>query len=213
MTGRLPPPVPDQLLRRLADDRDAARARVEQLTTELADARHHLERLETTHQMLLDLAGAAGPPLPPAYRDILTVLADHPGGLRTKDVALALNLPATSKNTVEGIRAKLKRLVGRDLAEEPETGFFTIKRGPGSEHKERGCTELGRGGRSGSEAAAACADTRACPPNGHGALRSAFCSIESSVDVRARRFAAQSRRSGAQSNSRSVLAAVIIPVG
>ncbi|SFO34713.1 hypothetical protein [Actinomadura madurae] len=127
MTGR-PPPVPDQLLRRLADDRDAARARVERLTAELAEARHQLERLEVTHQTLLELAGAAGPPLPPAYRDILAVLADNPGGLRTKDVALALNLPATSKNTVEGVRAKLKRLVGRDLAEEPESGLFAIKR-------------------------------------------------------------------------------------
>jgi hypothetical protein len=128
VTGRPPPPVPDQLLHRLAEDRDAARARVERLTAELADARHQLERLEVTHQMLLELAGTAGPPLPPAYRDILDVLADHPDGLRPKDVALAVGLPATSKNTVEGIRAKLKRLVGRDLAEEPESGLFTIKR-------------------------------------------------------------------------------------
>jgi hypothetical protein len=128
VTGRPPPPVPDQLLRRLADDRDAARAEVERLTAELADARHRLERLEVTHQMLQELADAAGPPLPPAYRDILAVLADHPHGLRTKDIALALNLPAADKNTIEGIRAKLKRLVGRDLAEEPEPGLFTIKR-------------------------------------------------------------------------------------
>ncbi|GGU96044.1 hypothetical protein GCM10010182_10740 [Actinomadura cremea] len=128
MTGGPPPPVPDQLLRRLADDRDAARARVEQLTAELADARRHLERLEVTHQMLQELAGTAGPPLPPAYRDILDVLVGHPDGLRPKDVALALGQPTTSKNTIEGIRAKLKRLVGRDLAEEPEAGLFTIKR-------------------------------------------------------------------------------------
>ncbi|MFI0409190.1 hypothetical protein [Actinomadura sp. 3N508] len=33
-----------------------------------------MERLEVTHQMLLELAGAAGPPLPPAYRDILDLL-------------------------------------------------------------------------------------------------------------------------------------------
>ncbi|TDC74454.1 MarR family transcriptional regulator [Actinomadura sp. 7K507] len=127
MTGR-PPPVPDQLLRRLADDRDAARARVERLTAELANARQQLERLEVTHQTLLELAGAAGPPLPPAYRDILDVLTDHPDGLRPKDIALALALgqPTTSKNTIEGIRAKLKRLVGRDLAEEPQPELFAI---------------------------------------------------------------------------------------
>ncbi|MGI5202342.1 hypothetical protein ACQEU6_12325 [Spirillospora sp. CA-108201] len=38
---------------------------------------------------------AVGPPLPPAYRDILAVLADHPGYLRTED--LALNLTATPR--------------------------------------------------------------------------------------------------------------------
>ncbi|MFI0487029.1 hypothetical protein [Actinomadura sp. 9N215] len=124
---RPPPPVPDQLLRRLADDRDAARARVERLTAELADAWQQLDRLEVTYQTLLALAGTAGPPLPPAYQDILQVLTGHPDGIRPKDVALALNLPATSKNTIEGIRAKLKRLVGRDLATEPQPGLFAIK--------------------------------------------------------------------------------------
>ncbi|MFD0851953.1 hypothetical protein ACFQ07_06955, partial [Actinomadura adrarensis] len=101
---------------------------------ELAEARHQLERLEVTHQTLLELTGTdqsapepAAPQFPPAYRDILAVLADHPEGLRPKDIALALGQPATSKNTVEGIRAKLKRLVGRDLTEEPEPGLFTIK--------------------------------------------------------------------------------------
>jgi hypothetical protein len=56
----------------------------------------------------------------------LSVLTDHPDGIRRKDIALALNLLATSKNTVEGVRAKLKRLVGRDLATEPQPGLLTI---------------------------------------------------------------------------------------
>jgi hypothetical protein len=134
VSDRPPPPVPDQLLRHLAEHRDAARAEVDRLTAELAQARQHLDRLEVTHQTLLEVTGAAeqpprpaGPPLPPAYQDILGVLTDHPDGIRPKDLALALNLPATSKNTVEGIRAKLKRLVGRDLATELEPGLFAIK--------------------------------------------------------------------------------------
>jgi len=134
MTGPPRPPVPEQLLCHLAEHRDAARTEVDRLTAELADAQHLLTRLEVTHQTLLDLAGhdhplrPAEPALPPAYQDILGVLADHEHGIRTKDIALALNLPATSKNTIEGVRAKLKRLVGRDLATEPEPGLFTIKR-------------------------------------------------------------------------------------
>ncbi|MEV3924937.1 hypothetical protein [Actinomadura coerulea] len=38
--------------------------------------------------MLLEFAGATGPPLPPACRDDLAFLADHPGDLRTKDLDL-----------------------------------------------------------------------------------------------------------------------------
>lgn len=127
------PPVPEPLLRHLAAHRDTARAEVDRLTAELADAQQLLARLEVTHQTLLELADhdhpprSAQPPLPPAYHDILGILADHPNGIRPKDIALALNLPATSKNTVEGIRAKLKRLVGRDLATEPQPGLFTTK--------------------------------------------------------------------------------------
>jgi hypothetical protein len=133
MTGPPRPPVPEPLLRHLAEHRDAARAQVDRLTAELADAQQLLTRLEVTHQTLLDLAGhnhplrAAEPTLPPAYQDILGVLTDHPDGIRPKDIALALNLPTTGKNTIEGVRAKLKRLVGRNLATEPQPGLFAIK--------------------------------------------------------------------------------------
>ena len=131
-----PPPLPEDLLAHLTTRRDAAQTEVDALTAELADAREFLTRLDITRQTLLDLLGPATPPpepspadqpLPPAYTDILTVLAQHPDGLHPKDVALALDLPSTSKNTVEGIRAKLKRLVGRNLATEPEKGLFTAK--------------------------------------------------------------------------------------
>lgn len=92
------PPVPEPLLRHLAARRDAARTQVDRLTAELVDAQQLLTRLEVTHQTLLDLAGhdprPAAPPLPPAYQDILGVLTDHPDGIRPKDIALALNLPA-----------------------------------------------------------------------------------------------------------------------
>lgn len=131
-----PPPLPEDLLAHLTARRDTAQAEVDRLTAELADAREFLTRLDITRQTLLDLLGPAtpppepspaDPPLPPAYTDILTVPAQHPDGLHPKDVCLAIDLSSTSKNTVEGIRAKLKRLVGRDLATEPEKGLFILK--------------------------------------------------------------------------------------
>ncbi|GAA0948363.1 hypothetical protein GCM10009550_24620 [Actinocorallia libanotica] len=88
--------------------------------------------LGVTRQTLLDLLPPAPPEpdrprLPPAYQDLLAVLAQHPDGLHAREACLALGLPHTHKNTVEGIRAKLKRLVSRDLATEPKPGLFTIK--------------------------------------------------------------------------------------
>ncbi|MEU5884986.1 hypothetical protein [Spirillospora sp. NPDC047279] len=100
-----------------------------------AHSRQLLDHLEVTRQTLLAITRpqphgpepAAELQLPPGYSEILALLAGHPHGLHPKDIAAALGHDPTSKNTVEGIRAKLKRLVGRDLATEPQKGLFIIK--------------------------------------------------------------------------------------
>ncbi|WP_083959062.1 hypothetical protein [Herbidospora mongoliensis] len=131
----VPPPLPEPLLAHLTGLRDAAAAEIDRLTTALDHARQQLTRLDVTRQTLLDLLPPEAlpepepepPQLPTAYQDLLTVLARHPDGLTAREACLALGLPHTRKNTVEGVRAKLKRLVGRDLATEPKPGLFTIK--------------------------------------------------------------------------------------
>ncbi|WP_157429774.1 hypothetical protein [Actinomadura oligospora] len=129
------PELPEQLLRHLTRQRDAAQADVDRLTTELDHARQLLERLDITHQTLLAITRpqptgpgpVPQPQLPPGYSQILTLLAGHPTAStpRTSPTPSARTPPA--RNTVEGISAKLKRLVGRDLATEPQKGLFTIK--------------------------------------------------------------------------------------
>jgi hypothetical protein len=126
------PELPEPLLWHLTVLHQAAQAEVDRLTTELDAAQQQLTRLEITRQTLLDLLPPAPPEpdrprLPTAYQDLLAVLARHPDGLHAREACLALGLPHTHKNTVEGIRAKHKRLVSRDLATEPKPGLFTIK--------------------------------------------------------------------------------------
>ncbi|ROO87969.1 hypothetical protein EDD29_5618 [Actinocorallia herbida] len=127
-----PPPLPEPLLKHLTGLLDDAQAEVDRLTAELEAAHQQLTRLDVTRQTLLDLLPATPtepdpPQLPPAYQDLLAVLARHPDGLHAREACLALGLPHTHKNTVEGTRAKLKRLVSRDLANEPKPGLFTLK--------------------------------------------------------------------------------------
>ena len=47
------------------------------------------------------------------------------GGLRAKDVCQALGIGTEPKDT-EGIRAKLKRLVNRQILTETQPGLFTL---------------------------------------------------------------------------------------
>lgn len=131
--------VPAAVLEHLAERERHARAGLDRLHAAIAelsaqaeDAQHLLERLQLTRQTLLEITGqdpedttiSAGPAsLPAAYQDILTVLATAQGGLRAKDVCHALNLDDQPRD-VENMRAKLKRLVGRDLLTEPEPGLF-----------------------------------------------------------------------------------------
>ncbi|MFF8941832.1 transposase [Streptomyces sp. NPDC014864] len=98
------------------------REQIAQLTEQLATAEKTLERLEITRETVLELAGKAGlplpEPLPPGYRDILAAFEKADGALRAKDVCQALGT-RTEPRHVEGIRAKLKRLVSRDILTEP----------------------------------------------------------------------------------------------
>jgi hypothetical protein len=56
-----------------------------------------------------------------AYQQILTVLSTTTTGMRAKDICLA-PLP----KHVEGARAKLKRMVTRNILTENEPGIFTL---------------------------------------------------------------------------------------
>ena len=133
-----PPVVPGELLAHLQvrqnDARDQIgrlRAQITELSERLQDAEQLLERLELTHRTLLEIAPPAATgdpePLPPAYQQILAVFTRTDGGLRAKDLCHALNTGNQPRH-IEGMRAKLKRLVGRDILTEPEPGMFTMNR-------------------------------------------------------------------------------------
>jgi hypothetical protein len=89
------------------------------------------ESLRLTRKTLLTLpmpSPAAEPERPgipdhPAYQQIRTALTDAGRPMRARDLCQALDLPILPKNT-EGIRSKLKRLVGRGILVETERGSF-----------------------------------------------------------------------------------------
>jgi len=62
--------------------------------------------------------------LPTAYQDLVEVLIDAGHPLRAGQVAAAAGL-STDKSKVEGLRAKLKRLVDRGWLAEDGPGRFT----------------------------------------------------------------------------------------
>jgi hypothetical protein len=71
-------------------------------------------------------AGVEASVLPQAYRDLLEVVEDAGRPLRAGQIAAAAGL-STDKAKVEGLRAKLKRLVERGwLAEEAGPGLFAL---------------------------------------------------------------------------------------
>jgi hypothetical protein len=59
------------------------------------------------------------------YRRILVVFAEAPGPLRCKDVCVGVGL-GTAANHTEGMRSKLKRLAGRGILVEAESGLFAL---------------------------------------------------------------------------------------
>lgn len=110
----------------------ALRDQIASLTEQLAGIETELSELAITRKTLLRLAGEAeaaasldaiatnGP-----YQQILAVFTTATGGIRAKDVCLALETDAGAKN-VEKMRSRLKRLVNRQILAEPEPGLFTL---------------------------------------------------------------------------------------
>jgi transposase len=109
---------------------DDLRAQIAKLTGELAATESDLADLQITRQTLAKLTHsqvtAADPTITSEpYQQILAVFDPNGSGMRAKDVCLALGTGLTPKET-EGIRAKLKRLVNRQILTETEPGLFTL---------------------------------------------------------------------------------------
>ncbi|MGA5305997.1 hypothetical protein ACPCHT_39370 [Nucisporomicrobium flavum] len=98
-------------------------AKVAAIDAELAD-------LATTRQTLTKILEDEVTASEPAvisepYQQILAVFTPDRGGLRAKDVCRVLGIGTEPKDT-EGIRAKLKRLVNRQILTESQPGLFTL---------------------------------------------------------------------------------------
>jgi hypothetical protein len=122
----------------LIAEREAAAARAAEqirtqittLTSELAGIDSELADLATTRHTLRAVAKAeftADDPtvISSAYQQILTVLRSAPAGMRAKDICVALDIEPLPKH-VEGARAKLKRMVSREILTENPPGVFTL---------------------------------------------------------------------------------------
>jgi hypothetical protein len=110
--------------------RDDLREQMTKLASELAAIDCELSDLTTTRQMLIKLTHDQVASPEPAiisepYQQILAVFTADGDGLRAKDVCLALGIGTEPKDT-EGIRAKLKRLVNRQILTETQPGLFTL---------------------------------------------------------------------------------------
>lgn len=108
------------------------RAQIASLNEQLTAAETEMTELSITRKTLLSLGSpldAAAPADPtvatPAYQQILAVLHAATSPMRAKDICQALGTGTAAKDT-EGLRAKLKRLVARQILTEPEAGLFTL---------------------------------------------------------------------------------------
>jgi hypothetical protein len=118
--------------RRVQVGQSIARLREEitELEGRLAAAEQAAHRLEITRETVLELAGDGdtGPvePLPPGYREVVAVVEQAgQAGAHAKQVCQALGV-GTEPRHVESTRAKLKRLVDRDILTEPDPGLFVL---------------------------------------------------------------------------------------
>ncbi|MGX6604054.1 hypothetical protein ACWKSP_18225 [Micromonosporaceae bacterium Da 78-11] len=103
---------------------------IAKLTSELSIAESELADLHITRQTLVKLTHSQVTVADPAigsepYQQILTVFNTGHGAIRAKDVCHALRIGAAPKDT-EGIRAKLKRLVNRQVLAETPPGLFDL---------------------------------------------------------------------------------------
>lgn len=110
---------------------DRIREQIAALTEELARLEGELADLATTRSTLETLTTAQFTADDPtvassAYQQILTVLRTTNGGMRPKDICLALGIEPLPKH-VEGTRAKLKRMASRQILTEDKPGIFTLK--------------------------------------------------------------------------------------
>mgnify|MGYP003424623513 FL=1 len=119
------------------------REQIAVLTAELTQLDTELTDLAITRTTVLKLAGDLDMTAPtdttvasPVYQQIIAVFAATPAPMRAKDVCLALGTGVTAKDT-EGLRAKLKRLVTRQILAETEPGQFTLAQQPPTEPASR----------------------------------------------------------------------------
>jgi hypothetical protein len=110
--------------------REQLREQMSKLASELAAIDGELSDLATTRQTLTKILQSEVTSTDPAiisepYQQILAAFTPDGPGLRAKDVCLALGIGTEPKDT-EGIRAKLKRLVNRQILTETQPGLFTL---------------------------------------------------------------------------------------
>ena len=110
--------------------RDDLREQITKLAGELAAIECELSDLATTRQTLTkilqdEVASPEPAVISEPYQQILAVFTSDSRGLRAKDVCLTLGIGTEPKDT-EGIRAKLKRLVNRQVLTETQPGLFTL---------------------------------------------------------------------------------------
>jgi len=116
---------------------EQTQAEIDTLTARLSELSEQVEHLRISRKTLISLAEedptpaeSSAPPMVsnhPAYQQILAVFGEVGGSLRARELAMALDLPLT-RNDIQNLRAKLKRLTGRGILVETEPGLFTQPR-------------------------------------------------------------------------------------
>lgn len=127
------PPILDLIAAREAAAHATAEALREQIATladTLACTETELSELAITRRTLTKLTGEATTPVDAViasgpYQQILAVFATATDGIRARDVCQALDTGTTAKDT-EKMRARLKRLVTRQILVETEPGLFML---------------------------------------------------------------------------------------
>lgn len=112
---------------------EQTQAEIDTLIARLGELSEAIEDLRISRKTLVSLAEedpapdepvAQPPAVPdhPAYQQILAVFGEAGGSLRARDLAVAMDLPLT-QNSIQNVRAKLKRLANRGILVETEPGI------------------------------------------------------------------------------------------